>query len=115
MANAGADLIDIGGESTRPGSDAVLPEEQIKQVVPVLRELSHLHLPVLYSVDTTIAEVADAALDAGTGIINDISAGRNDEPAMFQLAARGMPADSHAHARQAQDDAAVADIFRCGR
>jgi dihydropteroate synthase len=88
MAAAGADLIDIGGESTRPGSDPVLPEEQIRRVVPVLQELSKLDLTVLYSIDTTVAQVAEAALDAGASIINDISAGRDDEPAMFQLAAR---------------------------
>jgi dihydropteroate synthase len=88
MAAAGADLIDVGGESTRPGSDPVLPEEQVRRVVPVLQAVRDLRLGVAFSIDTTIAEVAAAALDAGASIINDISAGRDDEPAMFQLAAR---------------------------
>jgi dihydropteroate synthase len=89
MAAAGADLIDIGGESTRPGSEPVPPDEQIRRVVPVLQALQDLSTDqVAFSIDTTSAEVADAALDAGAAIINDISAGRDDEPAMFQLAAR---------------------------
>jgi dihydropteroate synthase len=88
MAAAGADLIDVGGESTKPGSHPVLPEEQMRRVVPVLQAVRDLRLGVACSIDTTSAEVAAAALDAGATVINDISAGRDDEPAMFQLAAR---------------------------
>jgi dihydropteroate synthase len=86
MAAAGAALIDIGGESTRPGSQPVPADEQIRRIVPVLSALKG-KLPALISVDTTRAAVAEAALDAGADLINDISAGV-DDPAMLPLAAR---------------------------
>jgi dihydropteroate synthase len=87
MAAEGADLIDVGGESTRPGSLPVEPAEQIRRVVPVLRA-ARARLPgVTFSIDTTRAEVAAAALDAGAHVINDVSAGRSD-PALLPLAAR---------------------------
>jgi len=86
MAADGADLIDIGGESTRPGSDPVDDDEQIRRVIPVLREAAG-RLPVVFSIDTTRSKVAAAALDAGAYIVNDISAGR-DDPDMFSLVAR---------------------------
>jgi dihydropteroate synthase len=85
MAAAGAALIDIGGESTRPGSSPVLPEEQIHRVVPVITAIRK-ELTIALSIDTTKAAVAAAALDAGANWINDTSAGR-DDPAMFPLAA----------------------------
>jgi len=85
MAESGASIIDIGGESTRPGSDPVSADEQIRRVVPVIGNLHDL--PVILSVDTTLSDVATAALDAGAHIINDVSAGR-DDPAMFALCAR---------------------------
>jgi dihydropteroate synthase len=88
MVEAGADIIDIGGESTRPGSDPVEPAEQIRRVIPVLKSIAH-RLPVLFSIDTTSSEVAHAALDAGAHIINDITAGR-DDPQILTLAARKM-------------------------
>jgi dihydropteroate synthase len=86
MAAAGAAIIDIGGESTKPGSEPVEPDEQIRRVIPVLKAVAH-RLPVLFSIDTTSSMVAQAALDSGARIINDISAGRND-PAILSLAGR---------------------------
>ena len=86
LAADAADLIDIGGESTRPGSDPVDDAEQIRRIVPVLKRVAH-RLPVTFSIDTTRAAVANAALDAGAHIINDISAG-TDDPDIFPLAAR---------------------------
>jgi dihydropteroate synthase len=86
LAEAGADIIDVGGESTRPGSDPVEPAEQIRRVLPVLQSVAH-RLPVVFSIDTTSSEVASAALDAGATMINDISAGR-DDPQILTLAAR---------------------------
>ncbi len=72
MAEEGADIIDIGGESSRPGSDPVDAHEEIKRVVPIIAQISkELDLPI--SIDTTKSEVARAALDAGAGMINDIS------------------------------------------
>lgn len=89
MAAAGADLIDIGGESSRPGSRPVDPDEQIRRVTPVIRALRSLGsgYPIALSIDTTQAAVAAAALDAGADLVNDISAGR-DDPALLPLIAR---------------------------
>jgi len=89
MAAEGADIIDVGAESTRPGSDRVSPAEQIRRLEEVLAGVAALGAAV--SIDTTSAWVAEWALAAGAAIINDISAGR-DDPAMFPLAARaGVP------------------------
>jgi len=90
MSSDGADVIDVGGESTRPGSDAVSADEEARRVVPVIRDLaSQTDVPI--SIDTQKAEVAAAALDAGAQIINDVSALRTD-PQMAVLAAeRGVP------------------------
>jgi len=85
MISAGADLIDIGGESTRPGALPVPSTEQIRRVIPAIEAIAG-HTDILLSIDTTRADVADAACKAGAGLINDISAGR-DDPKMFSLAA----------------------------
>ncbi len=92
MARQGADIIDVGGESTRPGAAPVGAAAQIARVVPVVEALrSALPKDTLISIDTTHAQVAAAALSAGADFINDVSAGR-DDPGMFGLAAgRGVP------------------------
>lgn len=82
---AGATILDIGGESTRPGADRVDSTEQIRRVQPVIAALRE-RTNVAISIDTTRAEVADAALSAGANAINDVSAGIED-PTMFGLAA----------------------------
>ncbi|MBN2206999.1 MAG: dihydropteroate synthase [Candidatus Aminicenantes bacterium] len=88
LAADGADIIDIGGESTRPGADPVPAEEEIRRVVPVVAAIRK-RLPVLLSVDTTKAEVARRALDAGADIINDVSALRFDPALAGVVAAAG--------------------------
>jgi len=86
MARAGADLIDIGGESTRPYSRRISPQEEMDRVLPVVEALSkRIHIPL--SIDTTKAAVAEEAIKAGASIINDISALRFDA-AMAGVAAR---------------------------
>ena len=82
----GATIIDIGGESTRPNSDSVSSDEQIERVLPIIKAIRQ-HSDVLISIDTTSSLVAEAALNAGANIINDVSAGKND-PKMFTLAAQ---------------------------
>lgn len=77
MLDEGADIIDIGGESTRPGSSAVPVNEELKRVIPVVKRISESY-DVLISVDTRKAEVAEAALDAGASIINDVSGFSDD-------------------------------------
>jgi dihydropteroate synthase len=81
----GADILDVGGESTRPGSRGVSLETELERVLPVVEELARsTEVPI--SVDTQKSEVARAALDAGARILNDVSAGRFD-PRMIELAA----------------------------
>ncbi len=90
MCDEGADIIDVGGESTRPGSDPVPADEELRRVIPVIKELA-VEMTAAISIDTQKAAVAAAALDAGAQIINDVSALRSD-PAMAPLAARtGVP------------------------
>jgi len=90
LVTDGADILDIGGESTRPFSDAVSEDEEMRRVVPVIEQLAP-RIPVPISIDTTKASVAEAAIAAGAGIINDVSALRSD-PEMAETAARkGVP------------------------
>jgi dihydropteroate synthase len=90
MAEDGADIIDIGGESTRPFSDEVTAAEELRRVIPVIEELA-ASISVPISIDTTKAEVAQCAIEAGASIINDISALRLD-PEMPKVAAQsGVP------------------------
>jgi dihydropteroate synthase len=78
MAAEGAHVIDVGGESTRPGSEPVDAEEESRRVIPVIEELRQkIDLPI--SIDTSKAEVARAAIGAGASIVNDITGGRGDE------------------------------------
>jgi dihydropteroate synthase len=77
MVEAGADIIDIGAESTRPGATPVNEQEEIRRLIPVIKEVCR-RVTVPVSVDTTKASVAKLALEAGAAIINDISALRND-------------------------------------
>ena len=104
MIVEGADIIDVGGESTRPGGEPVSVEEEIRRVVPVIDALtSRTDTPV--SVDTTKSEVARAALDAGASIVNDISALRFDfyvadacaraGAGLVLMHSRGTPATMH--------------------
>jgi dihydropteroate synthase len=83
MRDEGADLVDVGGESTRPGADRVAAAEEIRRVVPVIAELSAAGVPT--SVDTSRAAVAEAALGAGASVINDVSGGLGD-PDMTRVA-----------------------------
>ena len=85
MLAQGADIIDVGGESTRPYADAITPAEQIARVVPVITALRQ-HSAVPISIDTTSAQVAQAALQAGATMINDVS-GALADTAMLKLAA----------------------------
>ncbi|MGI8432161.1 MAG: dihydropteroate synthase [Chthoniobacterales bacterium] len=85
MAGQGADIIDIGGESTRPGAEPVAPNDELERVLPVVEQLAR-QTKTRLSIDTSKAVVARAALAAGAVIINDVTGGRGD-PEMFALAA----------------------------
>lgn len=89
MREAGADIIDVGGESTRPGADPVSPELEIARVEPVISALTAAGIPV--SVDTRNAATMEAALDAGALIVNDVSGLHHDPAAAALVAARRCP------------------------
>ena len=83
MVDDGADILDVGGESTRPGSTPVSADEELERVHPLIERLAELHPAVPVSIDTRKADVAAEALDAGAAIVNDVSGGA--DPAMFDV------------------------------
>jgi dihydropteroate synthase len=89
MAAAGADIVDVGGESARPGAPPTAPDEEQRRVVPAIRALADAG--VLVSIDTRNAATMAAALDAGAAIVNDISALTHDPAAAALVAARRCP------------------------
>ncbi len=121
LVAAGADLLDVGGESTRPYADPVSLEQELARVIPVIQAIrAHHTLPI--SIDTTKAEVARQALAAGAGIINDISALRSD-PQMIDLVRQtdvpliimhmqGTPADMQQAPSYTDVVAEICDFFR---
>ena len=86
MLDEGAQIIDVGGESTRPGSDPVSPEEEARRVVPVIQKILAERPEVILSIDTYRAGIAEAALEAGARIVNDVTALRGD-PGMTEIVA----------------------------
>ena len=117
LAFEGADLLDIGGESTRPGADPVPAEQELDRVIPVIEGIRARNRNVRISIDTSKAVVAAAALDAGAGYVNDVTALRGD-PGMADLVAErgvgvclmhmlGTPRTMQAEARY---DDVVADV-----
>jgi len=118
MQQDGADLVDVGGESTRPGADPIPAAEELARIMPVLRALAgRLTIPV--SIDTSKADVARAAVDAGAAIINDVSGLRFDPPvadvvarsgaAIVLMHTRGMPKTMYA---EAVYEDVIADVRR---
>ena len=89
MAAAGADYVDVGGESTRPGAGRVEVEEELRRVLPVVAELARSGVPV--SIDTTRSRVAAAAVAAGAGMVNDVSGGLADPAMARTVAEAGVP------------------------
>jgi len=110
MFAAGADIVDVGGESTRPGADRVDPEEEAARVVPVVAALARHGL---VSIDTTRAAVARAAVRAGATLINDVSGGLADPSMRAVAAAEGVTyvvMHSRGDSREMADRAAYADV-----
>ncbi|SOD98404.1 dihydropteroate synthase [Blastococcus haudaquaticus] len=117
LAAAGADLVDVGGESTRPGAHRVRPAEECRRVLPVVAELARHGIPV--SIDTTRATVAAAALEAGAVLVNDVSGGLADPGMAPTVADAGVPwvlmhrrGDSRDMYAEAGYDDVVADVRR---
>lgn len=110
---AGADLVDIGGESTRPGAERVEAAEEIRRVLPVVRELSAAGVAV--SIDTMRCETAEAALAAGAVMVNDVSGGAADSGMARLLAQAGVPyvvMHWRGHSAEMQSRAEYDDVVR---
>jgi dihydropteroate synthase len=109
---SGADVVDVGGESSRPGAEPVAAEVEIGRVVPVIEELARRRPGALLTVDTAKVAVAEAALDAGAAAVNDVTAG--SDPAMFHAVARRSAGIVLMHMRGVpatmQRDTAYADV-----
>jgi dihydropteroate synthase len=109
----GAHLIDVGGESTRPGADRIDAEVETARVVPVIRALAARGVPM--SIDTTRAAVARAALEAGASVVNDVSGGLADPDMAAVVAEAGVPwvlMHWRGHSRRMQDLATYADVVK---
>jgi dihydropteroate synthase len=89
MAADGAQIIDVGGESTRPGAEAVSVDEELRRVIPVIENLRR-KIDIVVSIDTSKSEVASAALEAGASIVNDVTGGRGDKKMMTLVAKRNV-------------------------
>jgi dihydropteroate synthase len=90
LVGEGAAIIDVGGESTRPGAAPVPPEQELERVIPVVEGVAGLNLPVQVSIDTMKLPVAEAALDAGASYVNDVTAFRHDPELAALVADRGV-------------------------
>lgn len=109
----GADLIDVGGESTRPGADRIDPDTELHRVLPVIRELAAAGVPM--SIDTTRAAVAAAALEAGVQVVNDVSGGLADPDMARVVADAGCPwilMHWRGHSRRMGDLAVYSDVVK---
>ncbi|TDC81508.1 dihydropteroate synthase [Actinomadura sp. 7K507] len=109
----GADIVDVGGESTRPGAQRVLQDEELRRVVPVIEALTAENVPV--SVDTMRAEVAEAAVGVGARLVNDVSGGLADPDMPRVVAATGVPyvvMHWRGHSHDMQTRAIYADVVR---
>jgi dihydropteroate synthase len=91
MLKDGADIIDIGGQSTRPGSERISKEEELKRVIDPVRKIRNKFPQSFISVDTYYAEVAKQAVDAGADFVNDISAGKMDKDMISTIASLKVP------------------------
>jgi dihydropteroate synthase len=121
MAAEGANIIDVGGESTRPGSEPVEVEKELRRVIPVIEKLRET-IDVPISIDTSKAEVAGAAIEAGALIVNDITGGRGDErmlplvsdtkSALIIMHMQGTPRTMQMQPRYTNLVSEISDFFR---
>lgn len=91
MIDDGADIIDIGGQSTRPGSKPISEEEELSRVIPIIEQVLLRYPDIYISIDTNKAKVASYAVKAGACIVNDISAGDDDEAMIETVATLNVP------------------------
>ncbi len=110
MLEQGADALDIGGESTRPGASRVSADDQLARVVPVIRAIRDAGIVLPITIDTTLSDVALGALDAGADAINDVSA-CSEDPAMLALAAERSCGLILMHRERAPEDDRYSDQY----
>ncbi len=121
MAADGADIVDVGGESTRPGAEPIAADEELRRVIPVIEKLrTKIDVPI--SIDTSKTEVALAATQAGASIVNDVTGGRGDEgmlsliaetkSALIIMHMQGTPRTMQKQPRYDDVVSEVADFFR---
>ena len=91
MLNDGADILDIGGQSTRPGSELISADEEIERVIPAIKAIAKKRPEAFISIDTFYSKVAKAAVDAGASVVNDISAGSMDNKMIATVAELKVP------------------------
>src|SRR5438067_12489501 len=121
LPQEGAQIIDVGGESTRPGAESIVAEEELRRVVPVIKQL-RAKIDIVISIDTSKAEVAHAAIQAGASIVNDVTGGRGDKEMMPLVAEsksgfiimhmQGNPRTMQMEPRYTDVVSEVADFFR---
>jgi dihydropteroate synthase len=121
MVEGGAQIIDVGGESTRPGAEPLAAEEELRRVIPVIEQL-RVKIDTVISIDTSKAQVARAAIQAGASIVNDVTGGRGDAEIMPLVAEtksafiiihmQGNPRTMQVDPRYVDVVAEVADFFR---
>src|SRR5436853_2404538 len=121
MAVDGAHIIDVGGESTRPGAEPVAAEEELRRVIPVIEKL-RAKIDTVISIDTSKAQVARAAIQAGASIVNDVTGGRGDveimplvaetKSAFIIMHMQGNPRTMQIEPRYVDVVSEVADFFR---
>ena len=121
MAAEGAHIIDVGGESTRPGSQPITADEELRRVLPVIEDLRR-KLDVAISIDTSKAEVARAAIEAGASVVNDVTGGRGDEQmlpligetksGLIVMHMQGTPPTMQIQPRYADVVAEISEFFR---
>src|SRR6266699_2596472 len=121
MVEDGAQIIDVGGESTRPGAEPVAAEEELRRVIPVIEQL-RAKIDTVISIDTSKTEVALAAIQAGASIVNDVTGGRGDEgmlpliaetkSALIIMHMQGTPRTMQKQPRYNEVVSEVANFFR---
>ena len=121
MAGEGASIIDVGGESTRPGAEPVAAGEELRRVIPVIEQL-RMKISTVISIDTSKAQVAREAIHAGASVVNDVTGGRGDKTMMPLVAKtksafiimhmQGNPRTMQVEPRYADVVSEVADFFR---
>jgi dihydropteroate synthase len=91
MLNDGADILDIGGQSTRPGSELISADEEIERVIPAIKAIVEKKSEAFISIDTFYSKVASSSIEAGASIVNDISAGSMDDKMIATVAELKVP------------------------